>query len=224
MKPLQYVLRCASVVAVVLAGSCASPYSNGDGPMEDGAANHPITVEPHYASIKLNFSAPNAGLMPDDAVKLNSFVADYLSRGNGSISVSAPSGPEATAALTYFGERLNQMGVPRSRILVGTHDASGGNQVEVGFISYVAHTDPCDYWSKNLADTTDNSTPVGFGCAVQQDIAAQVADPRDLIQPRDSEAADAERRSTVMGNYEKGKVTSAEKSKDQSGNVSDISQ
>lgn len=220
MTTLKSVLRLASVAAVVFAGSCAAPMNDADAPSPDGAANHPIAVEPHYTSIKLSFSAPNAGLLPDDTAKLDVFVADFLAHGNGAISVSAPAGRDATATLGYFGERLADMGVPRSRILVGTH--SSGKQVEIGYIAYEAKTDPCGDWSKNLSESWDNRTAPNFGCATQQNIAAQVADPRDLIQPRTTDPADAVRRSVVMDNYEKGKITAADKTEDQRGKISDV--
>ena len=73
MTNLKIVLRTVSVVAVMLAASCAAPY-DGEGPTSDGAANHPITVEPHFTSIKLSFSVPEAGLLPDDSARLDSFV------------------------------------------------------------------------------------------------------------------------------------------------------
>jgi pilus assembly protein CpaD len=213
------VLRVAAIGAVLLAGSCASP--DDDLSMADPTANHPISVEPRFASIKLSFSAPEAGLLPDDASRFDAFVADYLSRGSGSISVSAPQGPSSAAALSYFGARLFQMGVPRSRILVGTREDSDP-RVEIGYISYTAKTDPCADWSDSIAKTYDNRTSRNFGCAVQHNIAVQVADPRDLIEMRPTEPSDAARRGTVLDNYEKGKVTAADKSREQSGAVSDV--
>ncbi|MDE2133119.1 MAG: CpaD family pilus assembly protein [Alphaproteobacteria bacterium] len=222
MSKLMDTMRCAAVAAVLLAGSCAG-FSNEDAPSSDGAVNHPISVEPHYNAIKLPFSAPDAGLLPDDAARFDEFVADYLEHGNGSISVSAPTGPESSAAIGYFAERLASLGVPRSRILVGTHDPAGGDTgVEIGYLGYVAHADPCGDWSKDLAATGSNQTAPNFGCAVQHNIAAMVSDPRDLVQPRPLADGDAARRATVLGNYEKGKVTSAEKTTDQSVKVSDV--
>jgi pilus assembly protein CpaD len=213
------VLRIAAIGAVLLAGSCAEP--SEDLAKADPVVHHPIAVEPHFSSIKVSFSAPEAGLLPDDTARLDAFVADYLSRGSGSISVSVPQGGGSTAALAYFGARLFQMGVPRSRILVGTRDDSD-SRVEIGFIAYAASTDPCGDWSDNVAETFRNRTSRNFGCAVQHNIAAQVADPRDLIEMRASEPADAARRAQVLDNYEKGKVTAADKSKDQSGAVSQV--
>jgi len=214
-------LRIASVAAVLLAGSCAAPMNDGTTFSNDPAVNHPISVEPHFASLKVNFSAADAGLLPDDAARFENFVSDFASRGSGSISVSAPEGRDATTIIRYFGTRLSEMGVPRSRILVGTH-ATADLRVEIGFIAYTASTKACGDWSKNLGETAANAPAPNFGCAVQTNIAAQIADPRDLIQMRDTDPVDANRRAVVIGNYEQGKITSAEKTKDQSGAVSEV--
>ena len=223
MPKMLHIMRYVSIAAVVLAGSCAAPMNDGSTLSGDGAANHPIMVAPRYASIKLPFSAPEAGLMPDDTARFDAFVTEYLQHGNGSISVSAPSGPASAGAIAYFAERLFSMGVPRDRIIVGTRDATGGdNSVEIGYVGYVAHSDPCGDWSKSLADTADNAPGPNFGCAVQHNIAAMVADPRDLAQPQPLAAGDAERRATVIGNYDKGKITASDKTDDQTTKISDV--
>jgi pilus assembly protein CpaD len=204
-------LRVAMLSAVLLAGSCSNDAGFSS---PDGSENHPIVVEPSSNSIKLPFSAPQAGLMPEDSARFEAFVDAYERGGNGAISISAPSGPDSSAAISYFGERLAADGVPRSRILVGTHDAvNGDTQVELDFIGYVAHTDACGDWSQNLAETSANYTSPNFGCSVQQNIAAQVADPRDLIEPQAMGLANANRRDDVLSKYEKGKVTQADKHK-----------
>ncbi len=106
------------------------------------------------------------------------------------------------------------MGVPRSKILVGTHDeANGDARVELAFIGFAAHTDPCGNWSKELTETQTNDTAPNFGCSVQQNIAAMVADPRDLVEPQGMTAEDANRRDTVVGKYVKGQITQADKNK-----------
>jgi pilus assembly protein CpaD len=217
-------LRMAALAAALLAGSCASDDGDSGRFSPDGAANHPIVVEPGTRSLKLPFSAGEAGLLPEDASRLEAFVSDYANDGNGAISISAPEGVESNVAITYFGERLAEMGVPRSRIIVGTHEAND-KQVELDFISYTAHTDKCGDWSQDLAATAHNDTAPNFGCSVQQNIAAMVADPRDLIEPRGMGAADATRRNDVVTKYEKGAITQADKNKsdksnEQSGAVS----
>jgi pilus assembly protein CpaD len=216
-------LRLASLAALLLSGSCATPTTDAGLPLTaDGQTNHPITVEPSYTSLKLPFSASDAGLLPDDAAKLQAFVADYLSHGNGAISVTAPEGPDGQAAINYFGDRLAAMGVPPSRILVGQHD-SADQRVEIGYVTYQAKTDPCGDWSQDASQTFDNQTMPDFGCSVQHNVAAMVANPRDLEQPRTQDAEDQTRRGTVMGNYEKGQPTPAALGPDQKAAVSDMS-
>ena len=216
-------LRIASLLAALAAGSCATPYNGGDGPMEDPAVNHPIVVEPTYHSLKLGFSAPNAGLMPDDSQHFDDFVADFMQRGNGSISITVPSGRDSSATISYFGERMASAGVSRDRILVGTRDAADGDKrVELGFISYRASTAPCGDWSTSVTYTASNHVTPNFGCAVQHNIAAQVADPRDLMGAQPLAAGDAARRAVVYDNYKNGKPTAATKTDDQSGAVTDV--
>jgi pilus assembly protein CpaD len=203
-------MRIAALTTLLLAGSCAAPIENGGVTTVDPDRMHPISVQPDYRAVKLSFTG--AGMMPEDAAKLEGVAQDYLARGDGSISISAPEGPDSTAAISYFGEQLVHMGVSRSHIIVGTHPVSDGDRrVEIGFVGYVAHTDPCGDWS-NAEDTEANLPMPNFGCAVQHNIAAMVADPRDLDQARRlDDSPDATRRAVVMGHYEKGEVTQADK-------------
>ena len=218
-------LRVASLFVALAAGSCATPLVNGgNGPMEDPVVNHPITVEPSFRSLKLAFSAPNAGLMPDDSQHFNDFVADFIAHGNGSISITVPAGRDSGPTIAYFGERMAAAGVPRDRILVGTRDMVGGDgHVELGFVSYQASTAPCGDWSQSATYTASNHVMPNFGCAVQHNIAAQVADPRDLMAAQPLASGDAARRAVVYDNYRNGKPTGATKTEEQSGAVSDIS-
>jgi pilus assembly protein CpaD len=226
---IKYLLRGFSLAAVLMAGSCAVPPTNdGKSIMQDPEVNHPIEVEPSYQSMKLYYSPADTGISPADQARFDSFVADYQEHGNGSIAVSAPAGINSKEMIGFFAQRINDMGVSKDHILVASHDAPDGDmRVEINYVSYQAHTDKCGDWSENLAYSADNLTPKNFGCAVQQNIAAQVADPRDLLGPRTMEAASAVRRATVMGNYEQGKPTSADKrstglGNEQSGTSSDV--
>jgi pilus assembly protein CpaD len=61
-----------------------------------------------------------------------------------------------------------------------------------------------------------------FGCAVQRNIAAELADPRDVDQPRGMTPADATKRMQVLNKYEQGQITAAQKSQDQNSTVSSV--
>ncbi|MBV9548400.1 MAG: CpaD family pilus assembly protein [Alphaproteobacteria bacterium] len=205
--------RFFAAAALLLLSSCATtPDKHPEMMMADGAANHPITVEPSYRALKLGWSP--AGLTQPEQVQFDAFVSDYLAHGNGSIAVSVPATMGGQNAALWFAGRINDMGVGRDKILIASHDTAGDDmRVEVNYVSYQAHTDACGDWSDDLAFTLMNTTPKNFGCSVQQNIAAMVADPRDLLGPRPLGESDAARRATVLSNYEQGKVTSAEKRK-----------
>lgn len=219
---LDDLFRAAAIACMLMAGSC-SVTNDGTTISEDGATNHPITVEPSYRELKVQFAGGEQSVSTDDAVKFDAFLADYRAHGNGSLGISVPNGAPSNAAITYFAERAAASGISRDKILVSTHDVANGDfRVDVSYISYIAHTDVCGDWSQNLAFVEENQTAPNFGCSVQHNIAAMVADPRDLVSPRGFETADGKRAATIIDSYEQGKPTAAQKTQDQSGAVSDV--
>jgi pilus assembly protein CpaD len=198
-----------------MAGSCAAPANDANGSFVDADVNNPILVEPSYQAIKVTYYPQ--GLAPADAAHFEDFVSTYRDHGNGSIVISVPAGYAANTATAYFADRINAMGISRDHIIVTTHDAPQGDmRVELNYISYSANTNVCGTWTQDLSKTADNDTPKNFGCAVQQNLAAMVADPRDLLGPRPADDMDVNRRTAVVGHYEKGEVTQAAKHTDDS--------
>jgi pilus assembly protein CpaD len=207
MKP-EYVLRPLALAAVLIAGSC-SVGSNGPVVWEDGARNHPIAVEPSYRDLKIYYTGSADGMNADDTVKFDAFVADYRAHGNGSLGISVPSGSASRAAITYFGERAAATGISRDKIMISTREAGSDMRVDVSYIAYTARSQACGDWSENEAFTIDNTTPKNFGCSTQHNLAAMVADPRDLLGPGAMGPVDTNRRAVVMDHYQKGETTQA---------------
>lgn len=213
--------RGLSLAAVLLAGSCTSPSSGEKMVFDDPVANHPILVQPSYQSLKVSASA--AGIESGDAAKFDAFIADYQAHGNGKIIINVANGASANAEVASIAGRINAMGISRDKILVANHDVQGDDyRIELNYISYQANTATCGDWSEDLSSTDDNKTAANLGCSVQHNIAAIVSDPRDLLGPRPMDGADADRRATVVTNYEKGAPTAATKTSDQSSAISDV--
>jgi len=206
---LDALFRTAAILSMLMAGSC-SVANDGTTISEDGARNHPITVEPSYRDLKVQFAGGEDGMRADDAIKFDAFLADYRTHGNGSLVISVPNGAAAHEAITYFAERAAATGISRDKILVSTRDVANGDmRVDVSYIAYKASADSCGDWSEDLAFTAENQTSQNFGCAVQRNIAAMVADPRDLLGPREAGSLDTARRQTVIDLYEQGKPSAA---------------
>src|SRR6185437_16033019 len=191
----QILLRGLCLSAVLMAGSCTSPFNDASGSFDDPLVNHPIMVEPTYQSLKISYAA--SGLNVEDTSHLDAFVAAYRQHGNGKIAISVPNGLQQ--AVVSLADRINEMGVSRDQILVASHDAPAGDvRVELNYISYQARTAPCGDWSTDLTYTADNRNAPNFGCANQHNLAAMAADPRDLLGPHPMDSADARRRQTVI--------------------------
>lgn len=206
--PLRCLTAAAALGLMLLATSCAADHPPGFS--DDAMANHPISVVPQMASLDLSFATPAAGLLPDDEARLQRFVTAYRDSGTGAISIEAPEGRGSEETIRYFGERLRALGVPEARILVGTGQTAQGH-VALSFVEYRAETAPCGNWG-DVAKTGDNLPMRNLGCASQHNLAAMVADPRDLIAPRTLGPSDASERTQMIGKYEQGQPTEATKS------------
>jgi pilus assembly protein CpaD len=208
---LDHLFRALAVGSVLVAGSCS--VTNNDASIsEDGARNHPIAVEPSYRDLKVQFMGGADGVSAEEAAKFDAFVTDYRVHGNGMLSISVPSGAASRSAITFFAERAVASGISRDKILVSTREAGNTDpRVDVSYITYTARAESCGDWSENLAFTGDNLTPKNFGCSVQHNIAAMVANPRDLLGPGAMSPVSTNRRAIVIEHYEKGEITQADK-------------
>ena len=64
-----------------------------------------------------------------------------------------------------------------------------------------AQTDKCGRWPADLVETSENKHYADFGCSYQNNLAAQMANPADLLGPRKSTDIDAENRGAVIDVY-----------------------
>lgn len=85
-----------------------------------------------------------------------------------------------------------------------------------------AHAKECGNWPKDLARTSQNDAYENFGCAQQNNIAAMVANPEDLIRPRRQTPSDAMRRSKIFDDYRNGSTTSGAQEEKQKVTISDV--
>ena len=91
--------------------------------------------------------------------------------------------------------------------------------IRLAFNRIIAHTAPCGPWPDQLAETSENVGYHAFGCSSQQNLAAIVASPLDLLYPRGMTPADASRRAEVLDNYRKGDIFTSNLSRESGGAV-----
>lgn len=220
MTKLSLVLRACVATAALSLAACSTPASNGPEQAFDLDTRYPISVQPRMMSLALPYNG-QAALDQNTGGQLSRFAEDYLTHGSGSIGVSGPN----NAASNLVVESLLEIGVVRTQIMVGPNTSgAANNDIRVTYIRYVAEVPPCGDWSTNLAITASNTRPPNFGCATQHNIAAMVADPRDLVAPDTSGQADAQRRLTILERYRAGEPTAAQRTDAQSAGVSTVGQ
>ena len=114
------------------------------------------------------------------------------------IAVVAPSGSpnqDAAAAIAVQVEDvLRQSGVSPRAIDYRVYRAGSEERnapVRIAYSRIAAQTAPCGPWPDQVADNGENRHYFNFGCATQQNLAAIVANPLDLLYPRGMTPADA---------------------------------
>ena len=215
------IYRASAIFLALLACACTTPSWESVGADEHYALRFPITVSPTMRTLRVPFDGFGEGVDANSSVQLQGFVREYMDQGVGAISVSTPEGWEEPAR--DYAEKLVVMGVPRTRIMIGTDpEPQAGTEILVSFVRYVAESTECGDWSVNLGRTSSNTPSPNFGCATQNNIAAMVANPRDLIAPGRLGPDDVTRRVTIIDKYREGTPTPAEKTSEQSATVSQV--
>jgi len=160
---------------------------------------------------------------------LAAVAAEYKARGHGPLVISYPQGAgnedAAIGAIAEARSFFYEQGIDWRVIAGGAYDARGRQNGELifSFTRYaaVAPTE-CDGSWDQMALEFDNQHHTNFGCAMAVNLAAMVADPRDLMAPRDMDASDTGRRQTVIDGYRAGQSTASERSDHESGAVSRV--
>ncbi|MDH4384981.1 MAG: CpaD family pilus assembly protein [Caulobacter sp.] len=218
----------SALAAVVLLAGCATgtgPQAESLAPTALDAWQDQVRVLP--APVDIRLAPHDTGLSAPQAAALEEFVGQWLKAEGREIQVRAPeTGPEARGANRVAWDardRLLSLGVPPSAIRMQAYDGSDQPRapVVISFSRYVVETPTCGNW-RNLSHSSDNRVYDNFGCAIAANMAAQIASPEDLLNPRDMTAADAQQRGVMFEKYRQGKATGSERDEKATGAVSQV--
>ncbi|MFD2052765.1 CpaD family pilus assembly protein [Mesorhizobium calcicola] len=198
----------AVAVAALLAG-CAQRDSITVGAIpDDYRTNHPIVIAEKNQKIDLPVGAGDRGMTGSQRDTLLGFLDGYDKSAAPTLTIQVPSGSAnevaATAAARDFARLAAAAGVKRNRIVLTSYQAASSeisSPVRVAYVSVKAQTDKCGRWPDDLVDTAENKHYADFGCSYQNNLAAQMANPADLLGPRKSTTIDAENRGKVIDVY-----------------------
>lgn len=231
-------LRAAAVAACALLACACNTDQQAAGVPDvptDYRLRHPITLQESTRSLELFIGSNRGELNPTQRAQVMSFGLGWKRYATGGIVVNRPIGAsneQAVAqAMPEILSILAAAGLPPQSVAVQTYEATGPNlaPVRIGYPKIVAQAGPCGLWPQDVGPTfsreyVNNDPPWNFGCAAQRNLAAMVANPSDLVQPRAETPAYTMRRTTVMGKYVQGTASNTDFSGTNTGKISSVGQ
>jgi pilus assembly protein CpaD len=199
----------------------------------DYRARHPITMKEGQRSIAVTVGSGRGGLSPVSRAEVLAFAQNWRREASGGITIERPSGgANERAANDTLKEALSileQAGVPQHGIGIRAYSA-GGNPIAPLRFSYpqvMAHAGPCGLWPDDLGPSYNakhyqNQQYHNFGCATQRNLAAMVAEPSDLVQPRGETPIYTAKRTFGAEKWRKGESPATVYPDTQKGAISDL--
>lgn len=211
LKPFATLVCCA-----ILLSACATT------PPERARAS----AEAETVRVEMPVDPRDNGLNWAQIELIEALAGEYKARGHGPFVISYPQNAgNADAAIGAIAEvrtALYGHGLSWRQISGGAYEAGGYAQAPLifSFTRYRAIAPQCEGRWSDVRNTAAGRGWGGFGCATEQNLAAMVADPRDLVTPRTFDDPDAARRQTVIERWRRGEPTASQRSPEESGSVS----
>ncbi len=202
------VLASAVLLTAPLA-ACSGAAGSGPIPLTP-TSRFALQVEPGLDRVA--FAVHETGLSENQTLALGDMVNRFASEGAPMLTVEAPSGddPVSSDIAWRIKGALEAQGVPPYQVRLVTYIAPDPRApVLVGFDTVRAAVPTCGTSWTNLGRTGANAGYANFGCAVNANLAAQIADPRDIVSPRAMTPGSAARRAVVFDKYRLGEPTAA---------------
>ena len=210
----------------VILGACSETTGTVVAPLavpDDYRLRHPIAIEEADRSIVLFVGHARGGLSANQRVDVAGLGRTWVSEGTGAIIIDVPAHtPNARAAESAAHESralLQAVGVPGNGIKLRHYtpdDPRSLSTVRLTYPRMAAVAGPCGLWPEDLGTSTrnpsyfENKPYYNFGCAYQRNMAAMVANPSDLVQPRPETPAYTARRTEGFEKYRKGTSTATD--------------
>lgn len=170
----------------------------------DYRVRHPIIVGEADYSLDLFPTGPNGSLDSRSIDRLRDFAQRYRELGHGQITVLMPTGgahnPSESASLVHIRQIFGPMAGYVAVAPYPITDPTLAAPVRISFEGVKARlSHRCGDWPNDLASGStaqgwENKTWWNFGCANQNAMAMQVADPRDIAGPRGERPSDTNMR------------------------------
>lgn len=215
----------ATLAALFALAACDTPFPETQNEFVPVSSSDRFPIEVAKGPVKFDVPTSKGALNAQQKDTIVRFAQQAKSNYASTIHVRRPSGGGRGGAVASAIRRiLVKQGVPESMIVQSTYEGSAESPVVVSYIRTWAVTQECGNWDEDLAITFSNSGYDNFGCSVQSNVAAMVANPNDLVMPRTETPSDPMRRSTVFNKYREGVPSNTQPPQQQQVQISTIAQ
>ena len=181
----------------------------------DYRARHPITLKQGEHTVQVFVGRNRGGLNPSQRADVLAFAQEWRHEATSGIVIAVPRGGSidraANNSLREIHSILNASGVPQRAVYVSAYHPSSSSlaSIKISYSKLTAHAGPCGLWPHDLGPDFDktyneNKPYWNLGCASQRNLAAMVANPADLVQPRGEAPAYEARRSVAIDKWRQG--------------------
>ncbi|MDM9646947.1 CpaD family pilus assembly protein [Rhizobium sp. S163] len=201
-------IAAATIAAALLSGCASRDDLTTGGIPDDYRQRHPIVVTEAEQSVDIPVASTDRRLNTAQRDVIRGFAQNYGSRATGPVYLLTPEGsPNSNAARQLRGQvraELSARGIASSKIVNSSYvtlDAKDAAPIRLTFVGTTAMTSQCGQWPKDMINDFSNQNYYNFGCATQNNLAAQIANPEDLVAPRGMTPIDATRRNAAIKEY-----------------------
>jgi pilus assembly protein CpaD len=212
-----------TVLALALGACAAKGDLTARTAPDDIRERHPIVLRDAPRSLDVFVGRSGSGLDPRQADDVARFGADYRRSGKGGLVAEVPTGTgrDLAAHDTLNGIRrsLARAGVASGALSVTTYrvvDPGLASSIRLTYASLQAGLPhACGQWPEDAGVSsyrTDaaNASLWNFGCSSQANLAAQIADPLDLVRARGESRLDTQKRMEAVKKLREGKDPSTQ--------------
>jgi pilus assembly protein CpaD len=230
------VLAAACLSGCYTANNVAGPYVATDvaGYPNDYRKRHQIALRDGQHSMELFIGQSRGSLTPAQRADVLAFAKVWKNEATGGVVIDVPTGTAnqfaASQALREINSIFAASGVPMQSVAVRTYTPDNPDKfptVRLKYSTIVAEAGPCGLWPQDLGPSPDpfyneNRNYWNLGCANQRNLAAMVANPADLVQPRGESPIWTSRRTTVLEKYRLGESPATKYPDKDQGKASDV--
>ena len=198
------------VMLAITLGACSQGWDNRENDVYVPVSHterYPIEVV--KGTVRMSVSTRSSRLSAAQTNTITRFAQQAQSSGAGRVYIRrSRNSVNADVIAGRVTQIFTEQGYNGKLLRHNTVAGARGAPVSLSFRRRFAKTKQCGNWTKDFSESYDNRPHEDFGCSIQHNLAAQVANPQDFVTPRTSTPSDAMRRHRVFNDYRTPKSTS----------------